>query len=96
MAVTLKLTRLPHLNDTIVIKQEGGHYFIAAENSFIIDKEGLIRLITELGKAGYLQKEELESIYLFVKGWQDVERRKKDAKNKKDSSNPPVGESWVR
>lgn len=62
MTLTLKLTRLPHLNDTIVIKQEGGHFFIAAPDSFIIDKAGLMKLLTELVKVGYINPEELIDI----------------------------------
>ena len=60
MSLQLKLTRLPLLNDTIVIRQEGGHYFIAAPDSIIIDRAGLIRLIKELIQVGYLDRKDLE------------------------------------
>ena len=58
----LKLARLKSLNDTIVIKQEGGHFFIAAPNSFIIDKAGLLKLIHELVKLDYIQRWDLDEI----------------------------------
>lgn len=59
MTVKLRLTRLPQLNDTIVIQQEGGHFFIATPNNLIVDKVGLLRLIEELLKAGYITEDEL-------------------------------------
>jgi hypothetical protein len=96
MTVTLKLTRLPLLNDSIVIKQSGGHFFIAAENSFIIDKAGMIKLIEELGKVGYLSQKDLMLIVTEVypmpeikKHWEEKEIE--DAKNKEDSSDTVVG-----
>ncbi len=54
MTVTLHLTRLPLHNNSIVIKQTGGRFFIAAENSLIIDKDGLLQLILELGKMDFI------------------------------------------
>lgn len=81
MSVMLKLTRLPNLNDTIVIRQSGGHYFIAAPDSIVIDKSGLLRLILELGKVGYLEDNELEAIADFVKGWNKERRKEEDAEN---------------
>ena len=57
----LKLTQIPSLN-SIVIKQEGGHFFIAAKDSLIIDKAGLLQLIVELTKIGFISSEDLSSI----------------------------------
>lgn len=86
MTLKLSLTRLPNLNDTIVIKQSGGHFFIASENSIVIDKAGLIRLIVELGKAGYLSPLDLVKILnevypmpKYPKYWEEEE--KEDAKS---------------
>lgn len=58
----IKLTRLPHLNDTIVIRQEGGRYFIAAENSIIIDKSGFLGLIEGLLGVGYITYKDLDEV----------------------------------
>lgn len=58
----IKLTRLPHLNDTIVIRQEGGRYFIAAENSIIIDKSGFLGLIEGLLGVGYIEPEDIAEL----------------------------------
>ena len=54
----IKLTQLPLLN-SIVIKQSGGHYFIATQDSIIIDKEGLLELIWQLSKVGFITLEEI-------------------------------------
>lgn len=57
----VKLTRIPPLN-SVVIKQENGHFFISTPNSIIIDKAGLVRLIEELGYIGFISWHELEEI----------------------------------
>ncbi len=57
----LKLTQIPSLN-SIVIKQEGGHFFIAAKDSFIIDKAGFLQLVEELTKVGFLNVEDISQI----------------------------------
>ena len=58
---TVQITKIPSLN-SVVIKQEGGHFFIAAPNSIIIDKAGLLRLIEELGNVGFISWQELEEV----------------------------------
>lgn len=63
----LKLTKIPQLN-SIVIKQEGGHFFIATPNSFIIDKEGMYILISELVDRGFLDFTRLMEYLLKDKG----------------------------
>lgn len=55
---TLKITQIPQLNN-VVIRQEGGHFFIAAPNTFIIDKNGLLILIAELIKLGFIDVPDL-------------------------------------
>jgi hypothetical protein len=62
MTLKLKLTRLQHLNDTIVIQQEGGRYFIASPDSIIIDKAGLLRLIEELCRVRYISPLDIREI----------------------------------
>jgi hypothetical protein len=57
----VSLTHLPILN-SIVIKQTGGHLFIAAQDSIIIDKEGLLELIKQIGITGFITWQELELI----------------------------------
>jgi hypothetical protein len=57
----VEITQLPTLN-SVVIKQKEGHLFIAAPNSFIIDRAGMIRLILELLKVGFLDYDDLEAI----------------------------------
>lgn len=89
MTVTLKLTRLPLLNNSIVIKQSGGHFFIAAENSFIIDKAGLLQLLVELGKIDFIEPYDLENISDEINRYYGKEIE--DAKNKEDSSNTDIG-----
>lgn len=57
----LKLMQIPQLN-SIVIKQEGGHFFISTPNSFIIDKAGWIRLTEELANIGFIDRYDLKEI----------------------------------
>lgn len=57
----VQLTQIPQLN-SIVIRQSGGHFFIAAQDSIIIDRAGLIQLILELVKVGFIEYADLEAI----------------------------------
>lgn len=57
----VKITQLPLLN-SVVIKQEGVHFFIAAPNSLIIDRDGFLQLIIQLTKIGFITPEDLSSI----------------------------------
>jgi hypothetical protein len=84
MTLKLKLTRIQHLNDTIVIQQEGGHYFIAARDSFVIDKDGLINLLWELIKIGYIEEKDTELLEDLCRGWN---KEKEYAKNQENNSN---------
>jgi len=61
MGITISLTKIPS-TDTIVIKQSGGHYFITSQDSIIIDKAGLLRLVLELGKVGFLDTKDLRLV----------------------------------
>jgi hypothetical protein len=45
-----------------VIKQEGGHFFISAPNSIIIDREGFLQLIKALVDIGFIEEIDLTSI----------------------------------
>jgi len=58
MGVVIKLTQIPQLN-SIVIKQEGGHFFIAAPNSIIIDRVGFLKLIKGLVDIGFISINDL-------------------------------------
>lgn len=57
----LKLTKIPQLN-SIVIRQEGGHFFIAAPNSFIIDKVNFLSLIEGLADINFIDRIDLEDL----------------------------------
>lgn len=57
----VKLTVIPQLN-SVVIKQYNGHFFIAAPNSIIIDKDGLLALIKELENINFIDRYDLEAI----------------------------------
>jgi hypothetical protein len=57
----VEITQIPLLN-SIVLKQKGGHAFIAAQDSFIIDKEGLLSLLYTLVEIGFVSIKELEWI----------------------------------
>ena len=85
----LKITRIPQLN-SVVIKQEGGHFFIATPNSFIIDKEGLMRLMWELVKLGFIDESDTELLEDLSKGW-NRERRIAENANKENSSDTSIG-----
>ena len=61
MPLKIKVTKIPNLN-TLVIKQEGGRYFLAAEDSIVIDVPGLSYLIKFLLFSGYLSPRTLEGI----------------------------------
>jgi hypothetical protein len=55
----VEITKIPLLN-SIVIKQKGGHAFIAAQDSIIFDKEGYLSLLYELVQIGFVSTKELE------------------------------------
>jgi hypothetical protein len=57
----LTITKIPHLN-VIVIKQRGIHYFLAAPDSFLIDKEGFLNLIRGAMSIDFITKEEISGI----------------------------------
>lgn len=61
MSLTVKLTKIPQLN-SIVIKQEGGHFFISTPNSFIIDEKGLLDLLEALVNIGFISTEDLKEL----------------------------------
>lgn len=58
---TVQITKIPSLN-SVVIRQKGGHFFIAAPDSIIIDKDGFLKLIEALGNIGFFSWQELEQI----------------------------------
>lgn len=57
----VQITKIPLLN-SVVIKQKNGHFFISTSDSFIIDKDGLLQLIVELGKIGFIEPIDLVSV----------------------------------
>lgn len=61
MSLKIKVTKIPKLN-TLVIQQEGGHYFISAQDSIVIDVPGLALLIKFLVFNGYLSDRVLSGI----------------------------------
>lgn len=61
MPLVVRLTKIPQLN-SIVIKQEGGHLFIAAKDSIIIDKDGLLQLVYELMKINFVDIYDIEQL----------------------------------
>lgn len=61
MPMEVRLTKIPQLN-SVVIRQYGGHLFISAPNVVIIDKDGLLNLIAELGRIGFISNPELVRI----------------------------------
>lgn len=58
---TVLITQIPLLN-SVVIKQRDGHLFIAAPDSFIIDKQGYLSLLYKLLEIGFLQAEDISAI----------------------------------
>ncbi len=73
----LKLMQIPQLN-SVVIKQEQGHFFIATPNSLIIDKAGFLKLVVELYRIGFLQTQDISKL---------VEELGEINANKENSSN---------
>ena len=61
MGTLIKVSKLPHLN-SVVIKQSGGHFFIAAPNSFIIDKPGFLEIVNAMLRIDFIGKEDLLKI----------------------------------
>ena len=59
MGTVLKVTKLPQF-DSVVIKQSGGRFFIAAPDSLIIDKAGLLELIEVMVKMDFISIEEIK------------------------------------
>ena len=55
------LTKIPQLN-SVVIRQRNGRLFIAAKDSIVIDKIGLIELIKELVNIGFLTPEDISEL----------------------------------
>lgn len=68
MPVTI--TKIPQLN-SVVIKQKGVHFFIAAPDSFIIDKIGFLTLVRELVRMEFIDLKELDKI-MEEEGWYSV------------------------
>lgn len=70
MTLKLKLTRLSQL-DTVVIKQEGGRFFISTPNSIIIDKAGYLWLMEVLIKSGFINTKDVQEVALRLTafGW---------------------------
>ena len=58
----LKLTQIPHLN-IVVIKQESGRFFVAAPDSFIIDKDGFLTLTGKLLEIGFISEDDLARLF---------------------------------
>lgn len=83
MSLTLKITKIPHLN-VVVIKQEGGHFFISTANSIVIDKEGFLQLIAGLVKLDFIVKEDI----LRMIG--------DESENKENSDSPDIREGGSR
>lgn len=82
MQIVLKLTKIPP--NSIVIKQSGGKFFIAAPDSIIIDKAGLTRLIEELVMKEFLDTYDLQEILNKFEDKQiedSVERMKHNAES---------------
>lgn len=82
----VSLTLIPTLN-SVVIRQEGIHYFIAAPDSFIIDRAGYLRLFFELMKIGFITFEDLEDVARELYYRKDEE----NATNETDSSDSNIG-----
>lgn len=59
----LTLTKIPNLN-ILVVKQRGIHYFVAAPDSIVIDKEGFLNLIRGAMNIDFITPKELEAIAL--------------------------------
>lgn len=78
----LKITRIPQLN-SVVIKQEGGRFFISTPNSFIIDKPGFLTLIYELAMLEFVGEKELMDIVNEI--------RKEQDENEENSSDTSIG-----
>lgn len=81
LMTTVFITKIPLLN-SVVIKQKGGHVFIAAQDSFIIDKIGLLSLIEELVDIDFIDKVDLEDMVELI-----TRKELWNAKNKENSSN---------
>lgn len=47
----------------MVIKQRQARFFVAAPNSFIIDRYGFLQLIRGAASIGVISKEDLKEIY---------------------------------
>lgn len=59
--VILKLTKIPKLN-LLIIKQAGGKFFLASQDSIIIDEEGIYTLLETLLDNNMLNAEIVEDI----------------------------------
>ena len=59
----------------MVVKQRQARFFIAAPNSFVIDKHGFLQLIRGALNIGIISEEDLKEIY----------------ENKEDSDNSGIG-----
>ena len=57
----LTITKIPHL-DTMVVKQRGAHFFIAAPDSFVIGKNGFLQLIKGALKVNFISAEDISEI----------------------------------
>jgi hypothetical protein len=58
---SLTVTKIPHLN-TIVLRQQNGHFFVATKDSFVIDVYGLSFIIKFLIMNNIISHRILEGI----------------------------------
>lgn len=61
MAIKVEITKLPVL-DSVVVKQSGGHFFISAPNSIVIDKNGYLGLFKALVEIGFITVEDISQL----------------------------------
>lgn len=76
----VSVTLIPKFN-SVVVRQEGIHFFIASKDAFIIDKDGLLTLIDYLSGIGFINDEDL----------QEILERNKDGENKTNRSDIGIG-----
>ena len=61
MSTKLRIFKIPHMN-TIVIKQSGGHYFVATKDSIVIDLFGLSSILKYLLVSEIMSPRVLEGV----------------------------------
>ena len=87
----LKITKIPLFN-SVVIRQEGGRFFISAPNSIVIGKENLLLLLEGLLRFEFIDRSDLKELLYETDDTTSYGKDEHENKESNDSSNIRQGD----